>query len=87
LLVCQIISTVANTDTSFQVNTLIAPAAMARFSYWFYAFFVAWDSFEAMIIYKYFVETKGRTLEELDDVFESPNPAVASVTKRKTRGA
>ncbi|KAF3931462.1 hypothetical protein ABW19_dt0203782 [Dactylella cylindrospora] len=69
------------------VNTAIAPVAMARLGYWFYAFFVFWDILEATVIYKYFVETKGRTLEELDEVFESPNPAVASISKRKTRGA
>ncbi|KAJ6259708.1 Lactose permease [Drechslerella dactyloides] len=69
------------------VNTAVAPIAMATYGYWFYAFFVLWDVLEAAVIYKYFVETKGRTLEELDEVFESPNPAVASVTKRKTRGA
>ncbi|KAF3922647.1 hypothetical protein ABW21_db0201703 [Orbilia brochopaga] len=69
------------------VNTAIAPIAMATYGYWFYGFFVLWDMLEAAVIYKYFVETKGRTLEELDEVFESPNPAVASVTKRKTRGA
>lgn len=60
---------------------------MATYGYWFYGFFVVWDVLEATVIYKYFVETKGRTLEELDEVFESPNPALASITRRKTRGA
>lgn len=34
-----------------------------------------------MFIYFFFVETKGRTLEELDEIFESPNPRKASTQK------
>jgi len=40
-----------------------------------------WDLFEAAFIYLFFVETKGRTLEELDEVFEAPNPRKASTKK------
>lgn len=43
-----------------------------------YVFFVFWDLFECAFIYLFFVETKGRTLEELDAVFESKNPRKAS---------
>lgn len=39
-----------------------------------------WDLFEFVIIYFFFVETKGRTLEELDAVFDAPNPRKASTT-------
>jgi hypothetical protein len=39
---------------------------------------VGWDIFEFFVIYFFFVETKGRTLEELDSVFESKNPRKAS---------
>lgn len=41
-------------------------------------FFVLWDVLEFCVIYLFFVETKGRTLEELDAVFEAPNPRKAS---------
>lgn len=34
--------------------------------------------FEFVIIYFFFVETKGRTLEEMDEVFEAKNPRKAS---------
>ena len=40
-----------------------------------------WDIFEFIFIYLFFVETKGRTLEELDEIFESPNPRKASTAK------
>jgi hypothetical protein len=46
-----------------------------------YVFFVFWDLFECVFIYLFFVETKGRTLEELDAVFEAKNPRKASIRK------
>lgn len=72
------------------VNTFAAPIALKNIGYWFYVFFVFWDLFEAgyvtflffrrnRFIYLFFVETKGRTLEELDAVFESKNPVKASL--------
>lgn len=39
-----------------------------------YVFFVFWDLIELVFIYFFFVETKGRSLEELDAVFEARNP-------------
>jgi hypothetical protein len=50
-----------------------------------YVFFVFWDILEFAIIYFLFVETKGRTLEELDAVFEAKNPRKASLLKRSAR--
>ncbi|KAK2812230.1 hypothetical protein FQN50_001588 [Emmonsiellopsis sp. PD_5] len=60
------------------VNTFAAPVALKNIKYWFYVFFVFWDVFEFLFIYFFYVETKGRTLEELDAVFEAPNPRKAS---------
>ncbi|KAJ5625739.1 hypothetical protein N7510_002048 [Penicillium lagena] len=60
------------------VNTFAAPVALSKIGYWFYVFFVLWDVLEFCVIYMFFVETKGRTLEELDEVFEAPNPRKAS---------
>ncbi|KAG5292518.1 lactose permease [Histoplasma ohiense] len=62
------------------VNTFAAPVALKNIRYWFYVFFVFWDVFEFAFIYFFYVETKGRTLEELDEVFEAPNPRKASTT-------
>jgi hypothetical protein len=53
--------------------------------YWFYVFFVFWDVFEFAFIYFFFVETKGRTLEELDEVFNAKNPRKASTIALSTR--
>jgi len=64
------------------VNTFAAPIALKNIRYWFYIFFVFWDIFEFAFIYFFYVETKGRTLEELDAVFEAKNPRKASTAKR-----
>ncbi|OQV04538.1 hypothetical protein CLAIMM_09401 [Cladophialophora immunda] len=67
------------------VNTFAAPVALKNIKYWFYVFFVFWDCFEFLFIYFFFVETKGRTLEELDEVFEAKNPRKASTMKVMVR--
>ena len=69
------------------VNTFVAPIALKKIGYWFYVFFVFWDVFEFVVIYFFFVETKGRTLEELDEVFEAKNPRKASTEKTRLRRA
>lgn len=60
------------------VNTFAAPIALRNIGYWFYVFFVFWDLFEFVFIYFFYVETKARTLEELDVIFEARNPRKAS---------
>lgn len=48
-----------------------------------YIFFIAWDSFQAFVAWFVLVETKGRTLEELNEVFNSRNPRKASLAVKK----
>lgn len=67
------------------LNTFVAPIALANIGYWFYVFFVFWDCLEFAVIYFFFVETKGRTLEELEEVFTAKNPAKASKTVVKLK--
>lgn len=54
---------------------------MFQIGYWFYVFFVFWDVFEFVFIYFFYVETKSRTLEDLDEIFEARNPRKASTRK------
>lgn len=63
------------------VNQFAAPVAMANIKYWFYVFFTLWDLFEFVVIYFFFVETRGRTLEELEEIFMHKNPKKESLKK------
>ncbi|KAI6828054.1 general substrate transporter [Hortaea werneckii] len=69
------------------VNTFAAPVALNNIGYWFYVFFVFWDLFEFVFIYFFYVETSKRTLEELDAIFEAPNPRKASACRLSVQSA
>lgn len=61
------------------VNQFSAPKAMENIGYWYYVFFVFWDIFEFLIVYFFFVETRNKSLEELEKIFEAKNPRKFSV--------
>jgi hypothetical protein len=61
--------------------------AFKHIGYYFYLVFVFWDLFEAVFMYFFFPETKDRTLEELAEVFEAPNPVKKSLEKRSAQTA
>ncbi|KXS14312.1 general substrate transporter [Gonapodya prolifera JEL478] len=60
-------------------SSYVTPIAMGSIGWRFYFVYIAWDLMEVIVIYLFFVETKGRTLEELDEVFDAPNPVQASL--------
>lgn len=62
-------------------NTFVTGIAFAGIQWRYYFLFIFWDTFEFVIIYYFFVETKNRTLEELTDIFRSKNPVRASLKK------
>ena len=45
--------------------------------------YIGWIVVELLIIYFFFVETAGKTLEELSEIFEAKNPRKASTKKVK----
>ncbi|KAK7415548.1 hypothetical protein QQX98_005794 [Neonectria punicea] len=59
--------------------------AFEDIGYYFYLVFVFWDLFEAVFMYFFFPETKDRTLEELSEVFEAPNPVKKSLETRSAQ--
>jgi sugar porter (SP) family MFS transporter len=59
--------------------------ALEKIGYYFYIVFVFWDLLEGVFIYFFFPETKERTLEELSEVFEAPNPVKKSLQKRNAQ--
>lgn len=56
---------------------------MVKIGYKTYIIFAVWNLVELVISYFYSVETKGFTLEEMQEIFDSPNPRKVSTTKRR----
>ena len=54
------------------LNNFATPVALNNIKYNYIFVFVAWDVFVSIIWYFFAVETMGRTLEELAEVFEAP---------------
>lgn len=59
--------------------------AFQHIKYYFYIVFIRWDIFELIVIYFFWPETKDRTLEELDEVFQAPNPVKKSLEPKNLR--
>ncbi|KAK9480266.1 putative lactose permease [Lipomyces japonicus] len=59
--------------------------AFQNISYYYYLVFVFWDLVEVASIYFFFVETNDRTLEELEEVFQSEHPVKKSLEKRSAQ--
>ncbi|TFK50630.1 general substrate transporter [Heliocybe sulcata] len=64
-------------------NTYVPPPAIASAGWRFYIFYTLWDLLGAAAVYFTFVETKGRNLEEIEEIFRHRNPKKASLEKRK----
>src|SRR5690606_10864532 len=62
-------------------NTYAIPVVWDKISWKFLFVFIAWDGFEVLYIYFFFVETKGRTLEEINEIFTAPYPKQKSMQK------
>jgi len=65
------------------VNTYAAPVGITNSHWKFYLLYLAIDGLGIVVIYFTFVETKGRTLEEIDEIFADPHPVKASLKKRE----
>jgi MFS family permease len=64
-------------------NTFVTEIAFNAAGWKYYLLFVFWDTFEILFIYFLFVETRHRTLEELNEIFAARNPVKASLEKRE----
>lgn len=65
------------------INTYCGPIALANIKYNYVFIFVGWDVLETLIWWLICVETVGRTLEELEEIFNQKNPVRASKQKKK----
>jgi hypothetical protein len=65
------------------INTYAAPVGITSSGWKFYILYLAIDALGIVTIYFTFVETKGRTLEEIDEIFADPHPVRRSLQKRE----
>lgn len=69
------------TYLALAVNDYAVPLGIKAIGYRFFIIYIIWDFLETVFFYFFLVETKGLTLEELDEVFDAPNPSKASLEK------
>ncbi|KAI0386476.1 general substrate transporter [Hypomontagnella monticulosa] len=61
------------------INQFAGPIALGNIQYRYIYVFVGWDVIEAVMWYFFGVESQGRTLEQLEWVYNQPNPVKASL--------
>lgn len=69
--------------TAMLINQFAYPIALKNIKWKLYIVFSIWCPIQAFIVWMFIPETKNRTLEELDDIFNAPNPRNASLMKKK----
>jgi MFS family permease len=70
-------------NVAIVVNTYGISVGIEKIGWKLYLVYIGWICIEMVIIYFFFVETAGRTLEELTDIFEAQNPKQASLKKTR----
>ena len=65
------------------VNTYGISVGIAKIGWKLYLVYIVWICVEIVCIYFFAVETNGKTLEEMSEIFDSPNPRKASTKKTK----
>ncbi|OJJ00764.1 hypothetical protein ASPVEDRAFT_40295 [Aspergillus versicolor CBS 583.65] len=68
--------------TSF-ISQFASPIALENISTNYFWIFVGWDVIESVCWYFFAVESQGRTLEELEYLYQQPNPVKASKRRDK----
>ncbi|KAK9246145.1 lactose permease [Lipomyces tetrasporus] len=72
----------AAVNAAILVNQFALPVAFEKIQWHTYLIFVIWNLVQAAFCYFFAVETNGRTLEELSEIFAAPNPRKASTQKK-----
>ncbi|EED20186.1 sugar transporter, putative [Talaromyces stipitatus ATCC 10500] len=66
-------------NASGLLNQFAWPVSLEKIGWKTYIIFVVWDAIQTVIMYFFLPETKNRTLEELDQIFEARNPVKVSI--------
>ncbi|KAK5992567.1 Lactose permease [Cladobotryum mycophilum] len=70
------------TNVAGLLNQFAWPVALDKIGWHVYIIFAAWDAIMTVFVYFFLPETRGRTLEELDEIFAAKNPVKASTKKK-----
>ncbi|CAK1361096.1 Lactose permease [Cercospora beticola] len=70
-------------NVAIMVNTYGISVGIEKIGWKLYLVYIGWICVELVVIYFFFVETAGKTLEELKEIFEADNPRKASTKKTK----
>jgi hypothetical protein len=65
------------------INTFAGPIGLKNIGFRYVWVFVGWDYFESAMWYLFGVESQGKTLEELNWIYDQPNPVKASLKVSK----
>ncbi|KAL2210768.1 putative sugar transporter [Sarocladium strictum] len=65
------------------LNQFAWPVSLERIGWRTYFVFLGWCAVQTVVFYFFLPETKGRTLEELDEIFAAPSPVKASLQRAK----
>jgi MFS family permease len=65
------------------LNNYAWPIALGKIGWHTYLIFMIWCAIQFTVFYFFFPETRRRTLEELDKIFEAKNPVKASLVPHK----
>ncbi|KAF1947393.1 lactose permease [Clathrospora elynae] len=69
--------------TAMLINQFAYPIALNSIKWKLYIVFACWCPVQAFVVWLFIPETKNLTLEEIDDIFNSPNPRNASLEKKR----
>lgn len=67
------------------VNTYGISVGIEEIGWKLYIVYIVWITIEIVVMYFFFPETGGKTLEELTVIFEAPNPRKESTRKTKVQ--
>lgn len=70
-------------NVAMVVNTYGISVGIEKIGWKLYLVFIGWICVELVIIFFFFVETAGKTLEELSEIFNAPNPRNASLKRTR----
>lgn len=68
-------------NVAMVVNTYGISVGIEAIAWKLYIVYCGWIAIEMVVIYFFFVETAGKTLEELSEIFEADNPRKESTKK------